>query len=56
MKIIALNNIKGGVGNLAHLSALNSDRTLLWDLDPQGAVSFYYGVKPKITRGHIFRQ
>lgn len=57
MKIIALYNIKGGVGktasavNLAYLSAQDGYRTLLWDLDPQGAASFYYRVKPKIKGG-----
>lgn len=57
MKVIALYNIKGGVGktasavNLAYLSAQDGYRTLLWDLDPQGAASFYYRVKPKFKGG-----
>lgn len=57
MKTIALYNIKGGVGktatvvNLAYLSALNGYRTLVWDLDPQAAASFYFRVKPKIKGG-----
>jgi cellulose biosynthesis protein BcsQ len=57
MKIIALYNIKGGVGktasavNLAWLSAQDGYRTLLWDLDPQGAATFYYRVKAKIKGG-----
>ncbi|MGV6807494.1 MAG: ParA family protein [bacterium] len=57
MKIIALYNIKGGVGktatavNLAYLSAVEGYSTLLWDLDPQGASSFYYRIKPKIKGG-----
>lgn len=46
MKIIALYNVKGGVGktaaavNLAYLSAVSSLKTLLWDLDPQGASTY----------------
>lgn len=57
MKIIALYNIKGGVGktttavNLAYLSALHGHRTLLWDLDPQGASSFYLRIQPKLKGG-----
>ena len=45
MKTIASYNVKGGVGktsaavNLAYLSAQDGRRTLLWDLDPQGAAS-----------------
>lgn len=57
MKIIALYNIKGGVGktaaavNLAYLSVSEGNPTLLWDLDPQGAASFYYRIKPKLKGG-----
>lgn len=57
MKTIALYNIKGGVGktatavNLAYLSALNGYNTLVWDLDPQAAASFYFRIKPKIKGG-----
>jgi cellulose biosynthesis protein BcsQ len=46
MKIVALMNIKGGVGktttavNLAFLCAAAGRRTLLWDLDPQGAATY----------------
>jgi chromosome partitioning protein len=46
MKIIAVTNIKGGVGktttavNLAYLCAANNGPTLLWDLDPQGAATY----------------
>ena len=57
MKILATYNIKGGVGktaaavNLAWCAARSGLRTLVWDLDPQGAASFYFRVKPKIKGG-----
>src|ERR1700678_838768 len=57
MRIYAAYNIKGGVGktttavNLAHLSATGGHRTLLWDLDPQGAASFVFRIKPKVKGG-----
>lgn len=57
MKILASYNIKGGVGktatvvNLAWLAASGGAKTLLWDLDAQGASSFYFRVKPKIKGG-----
>ena len=57
MKVVALYNIKGGVGktasavNLAFLASLTGARVLLWDLDPQGAASFYFRIKPRIKGG-----
>ncbi|HEY5156293.1 MAG TPA: AAA family ATPase [Acidimicrobiales bacterium] len=57
MKVLATYNIKGGVGktatavNLAYLAAAEGARTLVWDLDPQGAASFYFRVKPKVKGG-----
>lgn len=57
MKVFATYNIKGGVGktatavNLAWLSARDGARTLVWDLDPQGAASFYFRVKPRVKGG-----
>lgn len=52
MKIIACYSNKGGVGktaasvNLAYASAQTGLKTLLCDLDPQGASGFYFRVKP----------
>ena len=57
MKTLALFSIKGGVGktaaavNLAHLAARGGARTLLWDLDPQGAASFHLRIRPKLGGG-----
>ncbi|AKH21823.1 ParA family protein [Sedimenticola thiotaurini] len=57
MRIIGVYNIKGGVGktatavNLAYLSAQAGLRTLVWDLDPQGAASYYFRIKPRIKGG-----
>ena len=57
MKTVALFSIKGGVGktstavNLAHLAARGGARTLLWDLDPQGAATFYLRIQPKLAGG-----
>lgn len=57
MRVLGVYNIKGGVGktatavNLAFLAAAQGRRTLVWDLDPQGASSFYFRVKPRIKGG-----
>jgi cellulose biosynthesis protein BcsQ len=56
-KVLATYNIKGGVGktsaavNLAYLAARDGAPTLLWDLDPQGASTFLFRVKPKVRGG-----
>jgi cellulose biosynthesis protein BcsQ len=53
MKIVAVSNIKGGVGktttavNLAFLSGASGRRTLLWDLDPQGAATHILRCEPQ---------
>ncbi len=57
MRTLALYNVKGGVGktatavNLAATTALRGLRTLVWDLDPQGATTFYFKLKPHLKGG-----
>lgn len=57
MKVLATYNIKGGVGktasavNLAHVAASRGRRVLVWDLDPQGAATFYFRIAPKVKGG-----
>ncbi|HEY1597467.1 MAG TPA: ParA family protein [Thermoleophilaceae bacterium] len=56
-RILATYNIKGGVGktsaaaNLAYLAARGGATTLLWDLDPQGASTYLFRIKPKVKGG-----
>lgn len=53
MAIIAIYNIKGGVGktatsvNLAYLSAQAGHPTLVCDMDPQGSASYYFRAQTK---------
>jgi chromosome partitioning protein len=55
--VLATYNVKGGVGktsaavNLAALAAAEGAPTLLWDLDPQGASTYLFRVKPKVKGG-----
>ncbi len=57
MRVLATYNIKGGVGktatavNLGFLAARGGTRTLVWDLDPQGAASFYFRIKARVKGG-----
>jgi chromosome partitioning protein len=56
-RVLATYNIKGGVGktsaavNLAYLASRGGHSTLLWDLDPQGASTFLFRVRPKVKGG-----
>lgn len=57
MKILAVHNIKGGVGktttsvNLSWQMVKSGWNVLLWDLDPQGASSFYFRIRSYIKGG-----
>ena len=57
MKVLATYSIKGGVGktttavNLSFEAASTGARVLLWDLDPQGAATFFFRVKPRVKGG-----
>jgi cellulose biosynthesis protein BcsQ len=57
VSVVACYHLKGGVGktaaavNLGHRFAERGARTLVWDLDPQGATTFYFRVKPKVKGG-----
>jgi len=57
MLVFAFYNLKGGVGktstavNISHVASTLGARCLLWDLDPQGASTFYFGRKPRVKGG-----
>ena len=64
MKVLAVYNLKGGVGktstavNLAYLANQAGYKTLIWDLDPQGASSWYFDsdYKGKVNAKKILNQ
>src|ERR1051325_8605600 len=53
MHTLSLYNLKGGVGktasavNFAYMAAKDGYRTLLWDIDPQAAASYYFKAESK---------
>lgn len=57
MKVVAVTSIKGGVGKttaavmLAHAAASEGNRTLVWDLDPQGSATYILGVGRRVPGG-----
>jgi cellulose biosynthesis protein BcsQ len=57
VKVVATYSIKGGVGktsaavNLGALAAGAGLRTVVWDLDPQGAATYLFRIKPKVKGG-----
>jgi chromosome partitioning protein len=61
MKLLAIYNLKGGVGktattvNLAYLAAAEGYKTLLIDMDPQAASSFYFNVERDTVAGQVKR-
>lgn len=59
MKRIGVISYKGGTGktttvvNLGHSLALRGKKVLLIDSDPQGAIGYYLGLKPKHTLAEL---
>jgi chromosome partitioning protein len=57
VRVVACYSPKGGVGktatavNVGHAAARDGERALVWDLDPQGASTWYFRVKPKVKGG-----
>lgn len=57
MKALAAYSVKGGVGkttaavNLADAAARTGARVLVWDLDPQGAATYCFRVRPGVVGG-----
>jgi chromosome partitioning protein len=57
MRTVATYSIKGGVGkttaavNLAYEAASSGARVLLWDIDPQGAATFFFRIRPAVRGG-----
>jgi chromosome partitioning protein len=62
MKTLAVFQLKGGVGksttaiNLAALAAAQGHRTLVWDLDPQGATTWVLGVDPEKKQEKVWSE
>jgi len=54
MKVVAVYNLKGGVGktttavNLSYCAATGGQRVLLWDLDPQAAATYAFRIRPRV--------
>ena len=54
---VAFMSVKGGVGktttaiNVAYIAAERGARTLVWDLDPQGASTYLFRVRPEVRGG-----
>ena len=59
MRVVAIAGAKGGVGktavavNLAMLASAAGYRTLLWDLDPQGAATHCYRARARVKGGAV---
>ncbi|OIO74954.1 MAG: hypothetical protein AUJ57_01285 [Zetaproteobacteria bacterium CG1_02_53_45] len=57
MKVLSVYNIKGGVGktttavHLAHVASAAGQRTLIWDLDPQGSATYCLHSKARVKGG-----
>ena len=57
MKVVATYSIKGGVGqtstavNRAYEAGRAGVRVLVWDLDPQGAATYLFRVRPRMKGG-----
>jgi chromosome partitioning protein len=57
MTVFSLYNLKGGVGktatvvNLSYLAALESAKTLVFDLDPQASATYYFRIKARVKSG-----
>lgn len=62
MTTLGMYNLKGGVGktattvNLAYLSAADGLRTLVWDLDAQGASSYYLQAAKATAAKKLFKE
>ena len=55
--VLATYSITGGVGkttsavNLAREAAVGGSRVLVWDLDPQGAATYFFRIRAKVKGG-----